>query len=472
MGKIIFFVTFFLIFAVQAGGQVPYTTTGDDRTEISITIYSRDLALIKDRRMLSIPEGRTNLEFRDVSAELKPQTALLSGKGLEVLEQNFEFDLLTPETLLKEYVGKEVTVVKSHPTTGEESRQKAVVLSVGKGVVLRMGDHIETGVPGRLIFQEVPEELETRPNLAMMVDYTPADNREMELRYLTAGLDWKADYVAELHAEEKAFDLKSWATMTNQSGVDYPDAMLQLVAGEVNQVHEERAESGGYGRLMARAPEMKSMAEEKLFEYHLYRVGRPVTLKNGQSKQVALLQADGIPCRKEFILQGSSRYYRGQHGEIGRKIRAGVYVEADNSKKSNLGRPLPGGIVRVYKRDAEGGLQFIGENRIDHTPENEIIRLKLGEAFDITADKVQTDFKKLSGFSRYHYVYESAYRIEVKNAGEEAVTVKVVEPVPGDWEILEESHLHEKKASNKAIWRLEVPEEGESVLTYRIKVSY
>lgn len=449
-----------------------YTTTLDDQKGVSITIYNQDLALVKDRRLLRLPEGRSVLAFREVSAGIKPETALLSGAGLSVLEQSFEFDLLTPRSLLKKYVGREVTVVKRHPTTGEESREKARVLSAGDGVVLKMKDYIETGVPGRLIFPDVPDTMRDRPTLVMLVESAAEQGRDAELSYLTTGLGWQADYVAELKAADDSLNLRGWVTLTNQSGATYRNGDLQLVAGDINLIKAEQKRSGRFAKTMAMAAESDSMAEEQMFEYHLYRLDRPITLRDNQTKQVALLQAREVPCRKEFLLQGNSRYYRGQHGEIGKKIKAGVYVEIANSKENNLGIPLPKGVVRVYKKDSGDSLQFVGEDRIGHTPENETVRLKLGDAFDITASKKQIDFKKVSGFSPYNYVYESAYRLELKNGKKERVTVKILEPIPGDWEMLEESLPHEKAAGNAAAWEVEVPSLGGKVLTYRVQVKY
>ena len=444
-----------------------------DQKGVSVTIYNQNLALVKDQRTISLPEGRQVLAFREVSAKIRPETALLSGKGLSILEQNFEFDLLSPQALLEKYVGKEVEVVKTHPTTGEESREKATVLSSQKnGVVLQMADHIESGIPGRLIFPDVPKNLRDRPTLTMLVQSKTAQEQEVELSYLTGGLGWQADYVAELNARDDALDLSGWVTLTNQSGATYQNAHLQLVAGDVHQVEPEHLGRRKVYRqeTMAMATMDDAMAEEQMFEYHLYTLARPTTIKDNQSKQVALLQAGQVPCRKEFLLLGKRYYYQRQYGDIGKKMKIGVFVEVANSKENNLGIPLPKGVMRVYKKDSQDRLQFIGEDRIDHTPENEIIRLKLGDAFDVTALKKQTDFKKISGFSRYHYVYESAYRIELKNGKKEPVTVKVVEPVPGDWDMLEESLPHEKAASDTAVWQVEVPSHGTTILTYRVRV--
>ena len=451
-----------------------YATTLADQQGVAVTIYNQDLALVKDRRTISLPAGEHVLAFREVSAQLKPETALLSGGELTVLEQNFEFDLLTPRAMLEKYVGREVTVVRTHPTTGEESRDKARVLSASDGVVLKLGDQIETGIPGRLVFADVPENLRDRPTLTMLAKSGTDKPRTVELSYLTGGLGWQADYVAELNPADDALDINGWVTLTNTSGATYNNASLQLVAGDVHRAPAEQL-----GRLLARdkmmamsAEMQEGMAEEQMFEYHLYSLERPTTIRDNQTKQVALLQAGQIPCRKELILQGNDAYYRGQYGELGEKAKIGVFVEIVNSKKNNLGLPLPKGVVRVYKKDGRDRLQFVGEDRIDHTPENETLRLKLGDSFDVTALRKQSDFKKVAGFARYNYVYEAAFRIELKNGKKEAATVKVVEPVPGDWEMLEESLPHEKAASNTAVWQVPVPPLGATVLSYRVRVKY
>ncbi len=216
-----------------------------------------------------------------------------------------------------------------------------------------------------------------------------------------------------------------------------------------------------------------AMAEEGLFEYHLYTLPRPTTLKENQTKQVALLDAGGVPLRKEYRLDGGGHYYQGRYGDLGQKLKVAVFVEFDNRKAAQSRHAaLPKGVVRVYKQDRSGQPQFIGEDRIDHTPENETVRLKLGEAFDVTANRKQTDFRKLGGDSRYNYRFESAFEITLNNAKDEAVTVTVVEPVPGDWKVLGESHKHRKGSANAAVWEVPVPAKGEAVLSYRVEVNY
>ena len=466
------FTTVGVVSATTQSGEV--VTTLDDQVGVVVTIYNRNLALVKDKRHLTLAEGEVKLAFREVSARMRPETALLTADALTVIEQNFEFDLLTPKALLDKYVGHQVAVISRHPTTGVESRKLAKVLSSNNGVVLQFDDHIETGVPGRLSFPELPEKLRDRPTLTMLLENTACGAKDIELSYLTGGLQWQADYVAELNAADDAINLSGWVTLTNTSGASYQNARLQLVAGDVHQAPPEREFTDGGIRQMAmkQRAAAPSMAQEEMFEYHLYTLARPTTIADNQSKQVALLQASSVPCQKEFLLEGSSYYYRRAYGEIDRKLKVGVFVEVENRKKNHLGRPLPKGVVRVYKEDSKGALQFIGEDRIDHTPENETIRLKLGDAFDLTAAKKQTFFKKIDGDGRYNYIYEAAFEIKLKNAKPEEVEIKIVEPIPGDWEILTESYNHHKESSSAASWRIPLPAKGEAQLVYRVRVKH
>jgi hypothetical protein len=449
-----------------------------DQQEVAVTIYNENLALVKDQRKVQLQRGAQSLAFRDVSANMRPETALLrslTAPGqLSVLEQNFDFDLLTPQKLLEKYVGQSVTVVRTNSATGAETSEAATVLAANDGVVLQIGQRIETGIPGRLVFGQVPANLRDRPTLVMALDNRGNPQQSVELSYLTGGLGWKADYVVELNAADDKLDMSGWVTLTNTSGATYRNARLQLVAGDVNQVTPDRADLERV-KTMA-APMMakggQHMAEESLFEYHLYTLDRPTTLAENQTKQVSLLSASSVPVRKELLLSGNDYYYQGAAGDLGKKMKVGVFMEFDNRESAHLGLPLPKGVVRVYKKDQAGNAQFIGEDRIDHTPKNEKVRLKLGEAFDVTADKKQTDFKKLSGTSKYNYVFESAYELVLKNAKNEAVTVTVQEPLPGDWKILSESQAHTKGASDTAVWKINVPAQGSTVLTYRAQVRY
>jgi len=458
------------------------TTTLKDQKALAVTIYNDNLALVKDQREVRLPKGEARLAFQEVSAQIRPETALLRNlthaKDFWVAEQNFDFDLLTPQKLLDKYVGEKVTVVRSVPNSdgagAKEVREEATVLATNGGTVLQFADRIETSASGRIVYSKVPGNLRARPTLVISLNSGVEKAQQLELSYLTGGLSWRADYVANLSSDEKTLDLSGWVTLTNQSGAAYPNATLQLVAGDVNRAQVPRRDmiAGAVMsemRLKAAAPKM---AEESLFEYHLYTLDRPTTLAVNQTKQVALLSASAVPVRKEYLLQGQNHYYSGSYGDLGEKQKVGVFVELDNKETSRLGMPLPKGIIRVYKRDSEGRAQFVGEDNVDHTPKNETVRLKLGDAFDVTAKRKQTDFKSLGRQGKFGYVYESAFEVELKNAKKEPVTVNLLEPLPGDWEVLQSSHPYTKEAVGTARFKVTVPAEGSATLTYRVRVKW
>ena len=450
-------------------------STASDQQGMAVTIYNDNLALVKEARRVRLARDFNQLAWREVSAQMRPETAQLRNvsnpAGFRLQEQNFDFDLLTPQKLLEKYVGREVSVIRTHPTTGAETREAATVLATSGGVVLQFADRTETGVPGRLAFPGVPDTLRDRPTLVISLVNPVAGTQDLELSYLTGGLSWRADYVAELNANDEQLDLNGWVTLTNQSGAAYPNAKLQLVAGDLNLVRDAQPLSRATMAMAAKVADAAEMQQESLFEYHLYTLQRPTTLAENQTKQVALMSATRVPVKKEFLLEGANYYYSGQYGELGQKMKVGVFVEFTN-KGEGLGIPLPRGVIRLYKKDSQGNAQFVGEDRIDHTPKNETVRLKLGDAFDLTADKKQTAFQKLEGTSRYNYVFESAYEIVLKNAKPEAVTVTVREPMPGDWTMVSESQPHSKAASGTAEWRVLVPAEGKATLSYRVRVRY
>lgn len=462
---------------VIAADTVEQLSTLKEQKSVAVTIYNDDLALIKDLRQVTLVSGNFNLAWRDVSAQMRPETALLRSitnpGNVEVLEQNFNFDLLTPQSLLNKYIGQTVSVVKNNPATGVESKENAIVLAASNGVVLKMADRIETGIPGRITFDNVPSNLRDRPTLVIIGDNSGKAKQDLELSYLTGGLSWKADYVAELNDKDDQLDLSSWVTLTNTSGTSYPHAKLQLVAGDINRVQREFAAPKALrAKIMADAA-AAPMREEALMEYHLYSLDRLTTIAENQTKQVALLNASAVPANKELVLAGSDYYYAASYGDLGQKMKVDVFVQFDNKESARLGMPLPKGIIRVYKRDKTGNAQFAGEDHIDHTAKNETVRLKLGKSFDVTADKKQTEFKQLStgGASGINH-FESAYEITLKNAKKELATVVVQEPIPGDWKIVDESQPHSKPASNTAMWKVDIPSEGSTTLKYRVQIKY
>jgi len=465
----------FCVFSITVDAQIiEKKTSVDDQTNISITIYNKNLALIKDQRKVGLDKGFNQLAFRGISAKIRPETAMLRSishsKNFNVYEQNFDYDLLTPNKLLDKYVGKQIKLATINPATGKKSVEKATVLSTHQGVVLKIANRIETNPTGQYIFDNIPENLRDQPTLVTQLNSSSSKIQQLELSYLSSGLSWKADYVAELNASDTSINLLGWVTLNNNSGANYNNANLQLVAGDVNRVTPQRHPSPREMKSFAMVADASPMREESLFEYHLYGLNRPTNILNNQTKQVSSLSAQSVPVNKEFVLNGANYYYHSRQGQIGQKLKVAIFVQLENKQASGMGMPIPKGIVRVYKKDSQGNSQFIGEDRIDHTPKNEIIRLKLGNAFDITANKKQTDFSKRKHILPNRNAFETAYQIELKNAKTSAVTVIVREPIPGDWKVLKESHPHKKITSGTAEWKIKVPAESSSILEYRVLV--
>jgi hypothetical protein len=443
----------------------------DKQTAVAVTIYNNDLALVRDSRTVTLSAGENELAFIEVSAGIRPETALLTGRGtqLDIIEQNFDFDLLTPQKLLEKSVGQTIRVVRTNPETGADTTEDATVLSVAEGqVVLKIGDRIEVTPPGRLVYSAVPANLRDRPTLVVKLDSKQVGDVPVDLSYLTHGLSWAADYVAELSPDEKTINLNGWVTLTNMSGIAYKDAKLQLVAGEVNQV--QPAEPAPMMEAMdAVGGVRQKMVEQAAFEYHLYSLDRPTTLKENQTKQVALLAADAIPVEKQYLLLNVAQLGNNYGSRIGetQRVNAEVRMKIKNEEASHLGIPLPSGVVRVYKADSDGNAIFVGEDHIDHTPKNEQLDLLLGRAFDVTARGKQVSYERISD-----NVYENAYEIEVKNAKKEPITVTLREYVPGDWKMLEESTESTKPDAATAEWQLQVPAEGSAKLSYKVRITF
>jgi hypothetical protein len=434
------------------------------RTGLSLTVYNDGQALVRDVRRVELGAGTQRIGFREVAASIRPETASVSaaaGSAVELLEENFDFDLLSPEALLHKYIGRKVQVIHTNPATGVESPEEATVLATNQGVVLRYADRIETGIAGRLSFPDVPATLRDRPTLSVLLRAPDAGARELQLTYLANEISWKADYIGTLDAKGERMALNGWVTLTNMSGASYENATLQLIAGTLNRVSNLREQR------MVAAPAAKAIrtdqpSEEKVGDQHLYTVARPTTIAENQTKQLALLSARVIPVRREYVLENPTGdwWYRERRGDVQRGLKPAVELKFEN-RGGELGIPLPAGVIRVYAPDSAGRMQFTGEDGIGHTARNESVSLRLGEAFDITADRVQTDFKVLGDRAR-----QSSYRIEIRNADTRPVTVTVREPLHGDWSIASESQPHRKESAGSATWAVQVPAEGKSVLEY------
>ena len=457
--------------ATKEPTSVSLSTTAEDQTALSITVYNANLGLVKDQRSLKLADGLVELRFMDVASQIIPTSVYiksLSEPGsLRVLEQNYEYDLLNPQKLLDKYVGKEIKLLYKNPYTDKEEIVKATLLSNLGGPIFKIGDEITFSHPGRVIFPSVPESLISSPTLVWLLK-NGEPNQTIEASYLTSGISWRVDYVVTLNEKDDKADLAGWVTIDNKSGSAYRNAKLKLVAGDVHRAKEDaayRAEALNMAKAAGSA--RPQFLQEDFFEYHLYALQRPSTIKENQTKQISLVDAVDIALKKELLLKGANYYYYSQYGDQMPKQKVGVFVEFQNKKENNLGIPLPKGTVRVYKRDSEGSLQFVGEDAIDHTPKDEKVRVMLGEAFDVVGTRKQMDWKKIG-----RNIYEASFEISLRNHKKEDVTVKVIEPIPGDWAILNSSHEYKKTEAFLAEFLIPVPKDSETKLTYTVRMKY
>ncbi len=476
--KILFAVALCCITANAALGQVAeQATTGRDRQSVNITVYNSNLGLVRETRRLSLPQGQVALRFADVTAQIRPETVHLSSltapASLRILEQNYQYDLLNPAKLLDKFVGKEITLVLRHYQNNTESFEpvQATLLSNNGGQVWRINGQIVINPSNisEMRFPDLPKNLVATPTLVWDLENRESGPQTVEASYLTAGMNWRADYVLLINADDTKGDLQGWVTLTNGSGATFEDARLQLVAGDVNRVSEER-EYALAGAMQRKAMDSVSQFQEQgFFEYHLYTLQRPTSVRDNETKQVSLLEAAGFDVKKEFVLNGQHYYYT-NYNNPGQPIKEkiGVYVQFRNAQQNKLGMPLPAGTIRLYKKDDKGNQQFIGEDKIDHTPKDEDVRVKVGDAFDIVSERKQTDYKVVvSG-----HLYEFAYEIKIRNHKDGPITVVVNEPIGGDWEMISSTFEARKTAAFAARFNVPVAKDGESTLSYRVRVRY
>lgn len=442
----------------------------DKRKDLSVAIYNSNLALVKDKRSVDLSSGINDLAFIDVSAQIRPETALLQGKGIKVLEQNFNFDLLSPASLLEKYIGRQIKVISTNPATGIEKTEDAIVLSTEGGTVLKIGNRIETGFVGRYIFPDIPANLRDRPTLVLKLFSKAKNTTDIELGYLTKGLSWKADYVAELNEKEDALRLNAWVTLTNTSGVSYDNATVQLIAGTVNQVVPQvRGMYMAKNVAFAEAASMDAVGgakEESFMDYHLYTLNDRTSVLSNQTKQVALLSSPQVLLTKEYRLDNPFAIYNKLKAREYQSRNPSVFLKFNNNEKSGLGIPLPAGVFRVYKADSSQKLLFVGEDSLRHTPKNEDVKIKLGEAFDVTVKAKNVGYQQYSDKS-----YEASFEVLVKNAKESDAVVSLYQNLPNGWKILSENINSSKENANQVLWQVKVPKNGEKTLKVKIFVA-
>lgn len=467
--------SFMMTFAIGLTGlaaQTPLTVGADTRKDLHVTVYNENIGLVKDTRSFSLARsGRLELLLEDVASRIQSETvlpvSLTPENSLVVLEQNYEYDLLTPNTLLEKYVGKTVQLVTYNADNQVVERKSGTLLSTNQRPVFQVGKDIHINHPGHVILPEVPDELVARPSLRWIVQGERGDHI-VQVSYLTSGLSWKADYVLKVNQDATLGDLTGWITVNNESGIAYPDASLKLVAGDVHRVERQLRRRDRRPALAMEALEVALPKEEAFMEYHLYTVPWKTTLKDNQQKQIKLLSHTGISVERRYGTTIPQHIVRApQSGPL--ELPVNVQVVFQNTEGNQMGVPLPEGIVRIYSEDQAGTLQFAGEDQIDHTPKDEEVRLTLGKAFDLVVEARQTGFER-SGITRQRL--DSGYEVKLRNRKEEGdVTINIYARLLGDWEIREKSHDYVKVDAFTARFPVNVLAGKEVVLTYSVRVT-
>lgn len=428
--------------------------------EVAVTIYNDNLALVQDKRTLNLPGGRTRQEFPDVSASIRPETVTLTGAGIGIVEQNFDFDLLTPDKLMAKAVGRTVTIVRTDPVTKAEIREQALVLANNNGTIVQIGNRIEVldRMDSRVIFASLPPNLRARPTLSVTMDSANAGTRPVTLNYLSRGLGWKADYVALFDETGGKIDVQGWITLTNSSGTTFNKASTLLVAGAVGSDNGNRPRNYRRPVPPGNAAGTESANRERLGDFYVYPLAERTTIANAQQKQVSFLDVSGTPANKAY-------FYRNNWLNSSNEAQsADTVLRFSSSREGGLGDALPAGTVRVYMRDVRGQPQFIGESNIGHTPMGSRLALKTGEAFDVKVQPTVEKREKLSDTK-----WRTTMRYRVTNARDAAVTVELAQAGLDSWwkdtRIESESQPSDRTDADQALWKVAVPANGEATVT-------
>ena len=456
------------------GAQGP-TIADTAQGDVAVTIYNNNRALIEDRRTLNLPAGRSRQEFRDVSAQIEPETVSLSGRGLGIVEQNFDFDLLTPTALMQNAVGQTVTLVRVNPATGGEVRERAKILAANGGVVMQVGDHVEVlrddGLPARVIFDDVPASLRAHPTLSVTLTSERGGSQPVTLTYLTPGLGWQADYVALFDEANGRMDVQGWITLTNNSGTPYVNASTLLVAGAVGNAGNPYAYNRGYPMPPPPPPPppggldragTETAGRERIGDFYLYPLPERTTIADKQTKQVSFLDVHGAPAARAY------EFRNGWLSTADQPLSANTVLRFSSSRNQGLGDALPAGTIRVYQRDARGNPQFVGEHRIGHTPMGSDVGLATGQAFDVKVRPVVEERTRLSGDH-----WRTRMRYTVTNAGPKPITVDVIQSgLVDDTRILQESLKSTRLSADETRWRVPVAANGEATVTATFDTRY
>ncbi|MEN6372664.1 MAG: DUF4139 domain-containing protein [Armatimonadota bacterium] len=452
---------------------------------VQLTVYNGNFALVKDTRAIKLNQGINSIEVSDVASQIDPTSILIksltSSSSFSILEQNYQYDLINPENILNKSVGQRVTFT-SFDANGKPYTQSGVLLSPvsNGGVVIRTDDgNLVLSPQGQISLLKMPEGLHPKPTLNWLLTSDKAGEQQAEISYLTDGIGWKADYVVLVNKDDSALDLSGWVTLNNQCGATYNDAKLTLIAGDVRRIQESRRDKGAVVYEAALPAQSSQFEEKSFFEYHMYTMERPTTIRDNETKQLSLLNAANANVTKELIYDARGDWFRnwwypgradgdpGSGYNTSNYHKVNVVLQVMNSKQNHMGMPLPAGKIRVYKLDDQGAQQFIGEDTIDHTPKDEKIRLHLGDAFDVVGDYKRTGYQKIS-----KNTVEESFEVKIRNHKETPVEVKVVDHVWSDWKVLKSSSNYTKKDAQTIEFPVKVPANGETTVTYTIRTTW
>jgi hypothetical protein len=434
---------------------------------LDITIYNQDIALVRDLRTISLEKGRNIIKVADVASKIDATSvhfkSLTDPARCRIIEQNFEYDLVSSDKLLSKYIDQDIRIITRDNNVYQgyllsyDSRQIIIAHNKITGPIYMVDRENIRDIE----FPQLPEGLITKPTLVWEIESQDKDEHLIELSYLTRGISWRADYVANISRDEKTLSLNSWVTIDNRSGADYNSANVKLIAGEIKL--EERDQIEALSKMAYMAEAQPQFEEKSFFEYHMYSLNRKTTIKNNQTKQISLFNVQNIPMEKRYVYDG--KLYRSYYFDNWRGLdynpKVSVYIRFRNSSDSGLGIPLPKGKVRVYKADEDGTLQFIGEDSIDHTPKDEKIELLIGTAFDIVGERRIVEHKKIT-----NNVYQDTYEITIRNHKDESIKVSIIEHQWGDWKVLKSNYDYKKIDAYKIEFEVEIPKNGETSVVY------
>jgi len=468
-----------MIHASSEAQQNAVSTSRDTRG-VSLTIYNQNFAVVRETRTIPLSEGMNILRYEDVAAKIDPTSisfkSLTAPGEVSVREQNYQYDLLTPQAILEKSLGKRVSYKRVH-YDGKTEIVRGTIIGTNSGTVLKTDEgQLVLNPWGEVMVEELPEGLVPRPSLLWKLQSGNAGVHTTEVSYITNEMTWKADYVAVVAEAEDKVDITGWVTLNNRSGATYKNAQLQLLAGDVRRVQEQkrRYDDRLVGAAMPmNAPAAPQFQEESFFEYHLYTHDGSTDVRDNETKQMTLMSAADVTVQRKLVFDGGRYWpYTGGYGGPGSgsstsEKKANVMLELKNSKDNNMGMPLPKGKVRVYKADKRGNLQFLGEDLIDHTPKDETVKLYIGDAFDVLGERKQMEYNQISDRVR-----EESYEISLRNHKNEDVTVYVTEHIFGDWKMLSNSHDFLKKDATTVEFPVVVPKNGETTVTYRVRITW